>query len=170
MRQSGSQVLTRHLAVFFDRILLILFERKVSCRHLAGGGVLPQSIIYGRFFYKANHAQELMEETGKQPIPVEVVKVVQLSAQQFRHFSRNLLQDMPFIATNKALAGCKNGASRCLLVTVKGKRDGILVDCQGYNYARYSAYVPDKRSLNLRDVPVEHYDLKPRKSLPGQDR
>ena len=77
---------------------------------------------------------------------------------------------MPFIATNKALAGCKNGASRCLLVTVKGKRDGILVDCQGYNYARYSAYVPDKRSLNLRDVPVEHYDLKPRKSLPGQDR
>ena len=50
--------------------------------------------------------------------------------------------------------------TRCLLVTTRGRRDGILVDCQGYNYARYSCYVPEKRSLDLRDVPVDHYDLK----------
>lgn len=131
---------------------------------------MPQSVIYGHFFYKASHAQELMEEKSMQPIRVKVVKVVQLSAQQFRHFSDNLLQDMPFIAANKDLAGRDKGVTRCLLVTTRGNRDGILVDSQGSNYARYSAYVPDKRSLNLRDVPVYHYDLKLKKSLSGQDR
>lgn len=131
---------------------------------------MPQSVIYGHFFYKASHAQELMEDKTAQPTRVEVVKIIQLSAQQFRHFSANLLRDMPFIAANKDLAGRDKGATRCLLVTTRGNRDGILVDSQGSNYARYSAYVPDKRSLNLRDVPVDHYDLKLKKSLSGQDR
>ena len=131
---------------------------------------MPQSVIYGHFFYKASHAQELMEDKTAQPTRVEVVKIIQLSAQQFRHFSANLLRDMPFIAANKDFAGRDKGATRCLLVTTRGNQDGILVDSQGSNYARYSAYVPDKRSLNLRDVPVDHYDLELKRSLSGQDR
>ena len=131
---------------------------------------MPQSIINGCFFYKASHAQELMEDKTFQPTRVEVVKVIQLTAQQFRHFSANLLQDMPFIAANKELTGHDKGVTRCLLVTTRGKRDGILVDCQGHNYARYSAYVPDKRSLNLRDVVVDHYDLKLRESRSKKER
>ncbi len=131
---------------------------------------MPQSTIYGRFFYKANNAQELMEESTKQPIRLEVAKVIQLTAQQFRHFSANLLRDMPFIAANKDLSGRDKGVIRCLLVTTRGNQDGILVDCQGHNYARYSAYVPNKRSLNLRDVPVEHYDLKLRQPRSQQER
>ena len=131
---------------------------------------MPQSTIYGRFFYKANNAQELMEESTKQPIRLEVAKVIQLTAQQFRHFSANLLRDMPFIAANKDLSGRDKGVIRCLLVTTRGHQDGILVDCQGHNYARYSAYVPNKRSLNLRDVPVEHYDLKLRQPRSQQER
>ena len=131
---------------------------------------MPQSVIYSCFFYKANHAQELMEDKTYQPTRVEVVKVIQLTAQQFRHFSANLLQDMPFLAANKDITGHDKGVTRCLLVTTRGNRDGILVDCQGFNYARYSAYVPDKRSLDLRDVVVDHYDLKLRKSHLSQER
>lgn len=131
---------------------------------------MPQSTIYGRFFYKANNAQELMEESTKQPIRLEVAKVIQLTAQQFRHFSANLLRDMPFIAANKDLSGRDKGVIRCLLVTTRGNQDGILVDCQGHSFARYSAYVPNKRSLNLRDVPVEHYDLKLRQPRSQQER
>ena len=77
---------------------------------------------------------------------------------------------MPFIAANKDLSGRDKGVIRCLLVTTRGNQDGILVDCQGHNYARYSAYVPNKRSLNLRDVPVEHYDLKLRQPRSQQER
>lgn len=131
---------------------------------------MPQSTINGCFFYKANHAQELMEDKTAQPTRVEVVKVVQLSSQQFQHFSANLLRDMPFITANKGLTGYDKGVTRCLLVTTKTNRDGILVDCQGFDYARYSAYVPDKRSLDLRDVPVERCDLKPRQPHREQER
>ena len=131
---------------------------------------MPQSEISGRFLFKASHAQELMEERPEQAIHVEVVKVIQLSVQQFQSFSANLLRDMPFLIPNKNLTGYDKGVTRCLLVTTGRHRVGILVDCQGFDYARYSAYVPDKRALDLRDVPVGHYDLKLRQPREGPER
>ena len=131
---------------------------------------MPKSIINGCFFFKASHAQELMEDKTIQPIQVEVVKILQLTAQQFRDFSANLLRDMHFLIPNKHLTGYDKGVTRCLLVTTRRNRDGILVDCQGFNYARYTCYVPDKRSLDLRDVVVDHYDLKLRQSRSQQER
>ena len=44
------------------------------------------------------------------------------------------------------------------------------MDCQGFNFARYSCYVPNKQALDLRDVPIEHYDLKSRKPPRHQER
>ena len=131
---------------------------------------LPQSTINGCFHFKASHAQELMENKTAQPIRVEVVKVIQLNGQQYRDFSANLLRDMPFLIPNKHLTGYDKGVTRCLLVTTRSRKDGILADCQGFNFARYSCYVPDKQALDLRDVPVERYDLKHRKPHQGQGR
>ena len=131
---------------------------------------MPKSTINGCFHFKASHAQELMEDKTIQPIQVEVVKILQLSGQQFRHFSDNLLRDMPFLIPNKHLTGYAKRVTRCLLVTTRGRRDGILVDCQGYNFARYSCYVPEKRSLDLRDVPIDHYDLKLRQPRCQRER
>lgn len=131
---------------------------------------MPQSVIKGCFYFKASHAQELMEEQPAQTIHVEVVKVIQLSAQQFQNFSANLLRDMPFLIANKHLTGYNKGVTCCLLVTTRRNRDGILVDCQGFDYARYSAYVPDKRALDLQDVSVEHYDLKLQQPREGSER
>ena len=90
-----------------------------------------------------------------------MMKVIQLSAQQFQHFSANLLRDMPFITANKGLTGYDKGVTRCLLVTTKRNRDGILVNSEGFDYARYAAYVRDISRLDLKQVPVEHY-RKPR--------
>ena len=122
---------------------------------------LPQSTINGCFFYKASHTRELMEDRTAQPTRVEVMKVIQLSAQQFQHFSANLLRDMPFITANKGLTGYDKGVTRCQLVTTKRNRDGILVNSEGFDYARYAAYVRDISRLDLKQVPVETY-RKPR--------
>ncbi len=62
------------------------------------------------------------------------------------------------------------GVAHCLLVSARNRGDGILVDCQGYNYARYAAYVPDTAALDLRDVPVDHYDLKLRQTRGQRER
>ncbi len=131
---------------------------------------MPKSTINGCFHFKASHAQELMEDKTIQPIQVEVVKILQLSGQQFRHFSDNLLRDMPFLIPNKHLTGYDKRVTRSLLVTTRGRRDGILVDCQGYNFARYSCYVPEKRSLDLRDVPIDHYEMKLRQPRYQRER
>ena len=131
---------------------------------------MPKSTICGCFFFKASHAQELVEVKTAQLILVEVVKILQLTGQQFRHFSDNLLRDMPFFNPNKHLTGYNKGVTRCLLVTTRGRRDGILVDCQGYSFARYAADLPDKSILDLRDVPIDHYDLKLRQPRSQRER
>ena len=131
---------------------------------------MPKSTINGCFFFKASHAQELMEDKTMKPIQVEVVKILQLTGQQFRDFSANLLRDMPFLIPNKNLTGYDKGVTRCLLVATRSRRDGILVDSQGYNLARYSCYVPSKQSLDLRDVPIDHYDLKLRQPRSQRER
>ena len=131
---------------------------------------MPKSTINGCFFFKASHAQELMEDKTMKPIQVEVVKILQLTGQQFRDFSANLLRDMPFLIPNKNLTGYDKGVTRCLLVTARNIRGGVLVDCQGYSFARYAAAVPDKSALYLRNVPVDHYDLKLRQPRSQRER
>ena len=54
----------------------------------------------------------------------------------------------------------KSGRFRCLLVTARRRQDGILVDSEGYAYARYAAYVRDKRELDLAGVPRDNLDFK----------
>ena len=66
---------------------------------------MPKSTINGCFFFKASHAQELVEVKTAQLILVEVVKILQLTGQQFQNFSANLLRDMPFLIPNKHLTG-----------------------------------------------------------------
>ncbi len=78
---------------------------------------------------------------------------------------------MPFIAANRELAvRDPPGVVNSMLVSARNRRDGILVDCQGYDFARYAAYVPDTAALDLRDVPVDHYDLKLRQPRGQQER
>ena len=101
----------------------------------------------------------------------EIVKVVQLTQDQYRHFCAYLLEDMPFITANRDLmGGGSDGVTRCLLVTTRNIRGGLLIDSQGYDYARYAADLLDKSALDLRDVPVEHHDLKLRQPRSGPER
>lgn len=129
------------------------------------------STIYTHFHFKANHLRDLGSSPKDQPVRVEVTKIIELTPAQYRHFSSHLLEDMPFIAANRALmSGGSDGVTRCLLVTTRNIRGGLLIDSQGYDYARYAADLLDKSALDLRDVPVEHHDLKLRQPRSGPER
>ncbi|WP_312812902.1 DUF6329 domain-containing protein [Sedimentibacter sp.] len=63
---------------------------------------------------------------------------------EFEEFSSNLLNDRTFIADRKDemyidSAGQKHG----LLALNKDSGDGILIDSQGYDYPRYTAFMPN---------------------------
>ena len=122
---------------------------------------MAESLIHSHFCYKACCLRELKDIKDDEPLRVQVEKVIELTQEQYRHFSAHLLEDMPFISANRDLAGRDpQGVTRCLLVTTRSIRGGVLVNSEGHDYARYAADIRDKSALDLRDVPVDHYDLK----------
>ena len=90
-----------------------------------------------------------------------VDKVIELSAQRFQQFSRALLADYDFIAENKNAIRHDDDVRHCLLILDAEGMDGFLVDPQGYNYARYSAFVPNARSLLTPDMGIDRSYLSP---------
>ena len=84
-----------------------------------------------------------------------VDKVIELPAQRFKQFSRALLADYDFIAENKNAIRHDEDARHCLLILDAEGTDGFLIDSQGYNYARYSAFVPNARSLLTPDMGID---------------
>ena len=79
----------------------------------------------------------------------------------FKQFSRALLADYDFIAENKDAIQRDKDARHCLLILDAEGTDGFLVDPQGYNYARYSAFVPNARSLLTPDMGIDRSYLSP---------
>lgn len=129
------------------------------------------SIIRTYFYRKPRCLEDLLVEHYRGPCHVQVEKIIQLSQEQYQHFLSHIWADMPFLSANKRLTDCdSHGVNHCILVTTRSIRGGILVDCQGYDYARYAADVLDKSALDLRDVPVDHYDLKLRQPRHQQER
>lgn len=78
----------------------------------------------------------------------KVEKKVCLPAGEFEEFLKNPLGDMPYIVENiDLMQEEQEGIYHCLLVTGEGRRDGVLVESEGYRYARYASYVPDAAAL-----------------------
>ena len=78
----------------------------------------------------------------------EIEKKVCLPAGEFEEFLKNPLGDMPCIVENiDLMQEDQEGIYHCLLVTGEGRRDGVLVESEGYRYARYASYVPDAAAL-----------------------
>ena len=87
--------------------------------------------------------------------PCSVDKVIELPALRFQQFSRALLADYDFIAESKNDIRHDDTARHCLLILNADGIDGFLVDPQGYNYARYSAFIPNARSLLTPDMAID---------------
>ena len=122
------------------------------------------------FRRKPIHVQNLQCPANTKPFRIQVAKIIELTQEQYQHFSTNMLQDMPFIAANRGLMREADGVYHCLLVCTRNSRSGILVESEGFDYARYAAYVADKSALDLRDVVVDHYNLKVREPRSGRER
>ena len=99
-----------------------------------------------------------------------VNKVIELPAQRFKQFSRALLADYDFIAENKNAVRHDEAARHCLLILNAEGKDGFLVDPQGYNYARYSAFVPNARSLLTPDMGIDRSYLSPAEPWRNENR
>ena len=108
-----------------------------------------------------SRAELRCKQTGCEADPCAVDKVIELPSPRFRLFSRALLADYDFIAENKNAVRHDDDARHCLLILDAEGKDGFLADPQGHNYARYSAFVPNARSLLTPDMGIDRSYLSP---------
>ena len=87
-------------------------------------------------------------EIGAQPWEIE--HTVELPPGEFRYFKEHLLRDQPFIAEHaNELHMDAHGITHGMLVLCEGIDDGILVNSEGFSYARYAAYLSGARTMSL---------------------
>ena len=110
------------------------------------------------------------KQTGCEADPCAVDKVIELPSQRFQQFSRALLADYDFIAENKNAVRHDGDTRHCLLILDAEGKDGFLIDPQGYNYARYSAFVPNARSLLTPDMAIDRSHLSPAEPWRNENR
>ena len=81
-----------------------------------------------------------------------VEKIIELPLSEYEAFRNNMLEDRQFITeNNNFLRGLHDGMTRCLLVLGEEHEDGVLVNSEGADYARYAAFVPGARELLLSE-------------------
>lgn len=110
------------------------------------------------------------KQTGCEADTCAVDKVIELPSPRFQQFSRALLADYDFIAENKNAVRHDDDARHCLLILDAEGTDGFLIDPQGYNYARYSAFIPNARSLLTPDMGIDRSYLSPAEPWRNENR
>lgn len=77
-----------------------------------------------------------------------VERALELPKAEYCEFRNHLSRDMPFIAENRDwIRTDQNGVAHCLLVIGEGGSEGVLVNSEGYDYARCASLVPGGREL-----------------------
>jgi hypothetical protein len=89
-----------------------------------------------------------------EPVDCIVEKAIVVSHDEYSALINVTENCYDFIAENQEYMYYDNDNNRhCLLVCDEKSGDGVLINSEGYNYARYSAFVP-----NAREV-IEQYEL-----------
>jgi len=70
-----------------------------------------------------------------------IEKVIELPEKEYSAFASSLLVDNEIVKASRNLMYVDaNEVWHCILVKALGSKDGILVEAEGYDYARYTAH------------------------------
>lgn len=125
------------------------------------------------FYRKAASVRDLLD---KAPFPekarFKITKVIELPKEQYRRYRNELWRDVSFISRNESNMRLdeKSETFLCLFVTSRDAINGLLVEAEGFDYARYAAFIPDKKALALDGIPVERANEKSLRQRSGPER
>lgn len=102
------------------------------------------------------------KENWFEPQDCMIEKIVELSAEDYKAFSQNMLRDHDFIADNiDSMCVDENGIWHGMLVLDGGSNNAILVESEGSKYARYASFLPsfkpyvESQILQLADLIIK---------------
>lgn len=110
------------------------------------------------FCRKAETLEEVQRRSANNPPQAfQVERTILLTTADYMQFVANLMQDhyILFANTDKMWYEPETKCWHCVLVTSPDAPDGILVESEGFAYARYTAFVQNKLQLALKAVPVQ---------------
>ena len=81
------------------------------------------------------------------PMQIEVEKVIPLYGKRFEQMRDHPLDDCPEIIENRELMYMEGNIAHCLLFLDANGSDGILVEAEGFGYARKSQFIPNARAI-----------------------
>ena len=83
-----------------------------------------------------------------EPSECVVEKIISVTTEEFHRLLDETLDDNDFIKDNRMLMYTdENDAEHCLLIYDRESGDGLLINAEGYDYARYSAFVPNAMEI-----------------------
>lgn len=94
------------------------------------------------FTRKSVDIEEVKRRSNREEPKCEytIEKVIALPEKDYLAFADTLLEDNEIVKANHDLMYVDaNGIWHCILVKAQGGKDGILVESEGYDYARYTA-------------------------------
>lgn len=94
----------------------------------------------------------LRKEPNIRVRPCAVEDIVLLSEAEYASLYQDLLADKNYISDRKDAMGYDGNVDHCILVLGENQEDGILIQSEGYNYARYTAFIPKARSAVMDHI------------------
>lgn len=87
------------------------------------------------------------KEPCHEPDKCVVEKAIPISHSEFEKINSKLLERNYHIAQYKELMLEADGINHCILLYDKSSGDGLLVNSEGFGYARYSQYIPHAKDI-----------------------
>ncbi len=113
-----------------------------------------------RKIYDLEELQECsqgLKEHEKANVIIE--KVIELNEEEYKKFTENFLKDnIHIINNNDFKRHFINDYEDGILIKKENSKDGIFVDSQGYDYARYVGYIKDVTELTELAREIENFN------------
>ena len=108
---------------------------------------MENTAVFMRKAYNLKELKEWTKKYNKESTQFIISKYIELKDKEFKEFCKDFLADRDFIIENSINMGFDNDTYYCILVYNKHSNDGILVENEGYGYARYTALI-DMSKMN----------------------
>ena len=88
-------------------------------------------------------------------------RVVFLPDEKYQQFQKNLLEEYDFISMYRDEMYRTGDTVHCILVKGMNSSDGVLVNSEGFGYARYTAYLPAAQAFLNEQKMLEGQETTP---------
>lgn len=152
-----------------------------NCKYALGSGLGLDEATCERYniaLERHRELEEMLRETNNNGIGIytsarlmrkeaelrvdrcKVEAVTELDRETFSTFENHMVCDYDFIHDHlDYMYQDSDGINHCLLVLCEGQEDGVLVESEGADYARYSALLPNARSFMQKQIQTMADDL-----------